>query len=407
MQRLLFVALSTVALAACSSELSAPSTPLAQSRKPFTPVQYEIVKLTTLGGSPNRGLGINEFGWVAGYVSQTDGHRRAARWRGTALEVLGTLGGPSSTVTWPGVNNVGTVVGISQTATPDPNHEYWSCEDGGFLPDSTGLICGAFIFERGRMRQLPTLGGNNAFATSVNDRNQAVGWAETPVHDPTCDPSVNQVLGFKAVQWSASLSGRIETRELAPLPGDSASAATTINDLGVSAGISGACDQAVGRFSARHSVIWRNGRPIRIPDFGGTSWNTPMKINLQGDVVGFANPPGADDAAGNFVAHAFYWPAGSSSMIDLKTLPGDALSEAFSINLRRQIVGVSFGGVSGSRGFLYQDGTMTSLNALFGVTNGDSYQSGQDINDRGQITGRVLDHASGKVVPFIATPIGR
>ena len=39
----------------------------------------------------------------------------------------------------------------------------------------------------GVMTGLPTLGGDNGFATGVNDRGQIVGWAEDNTHDPTCD----------------------------------------------------------------------------------------------------------------------------------------------------------------------------------------------------------------------------
>src|SRR6478672_11867436 len=222
------------------------------------------------------------------------------------------------------------------------------------------------------MRELPTLGGNHGFATGVNNRSQIVGWAETPVHDPTCTDK--QVLQFRAVLWEPKTgsTGKIKTRELPPLLGDSASAATAINDNGQAVGISGDCDQAVGRFSARHAVLWdRNGKPSEIPNLGGVTWHTPMDINGTGDVVGFSNPPGAGDPEGVIISHG-------------------------------QVVGISFGGASGARAFLWQNGVLVNLNDVADAAP-DVLLSAQDINDAGQITGRVRDAVTGEVLVFVAT----
>jgi hypothetical protein len=48
---------------------------------------------------------------------------------------------------------------------------------------------------------------------------------------------------------------------------------------------------------------------------------------------------------------------------------------------------------------------MTDLNDLFGPGNLDVFLSAQDINDAGQITGRVRDHVTGQVLTFVATPV--
>jgi probable HAF family extracellular repeat protein len=169
-------------------------------------------------------------------------------------------------------------------------------------------------------------------------------------------------------------------------------------------GISGDCDQAVGRFSARHAVFWdKNGKPVEIPNLGGTTWHTPMDINAQGDVVGFSNPPGPGDPEGEFLAQAFFWPNGTSSATRIGTLEDDAVSEAFAINAQRQVVGISFGGAAGARAFFWQDDVLTDLNDLVDIVP-DVLLSAQDINDAGQITGRVRDGVTGEVQMFIATP---
>ncbi|HZI75006.1 MAG TPA: hypothetical protein VFD73_13465, partial [Gemmatimonadales bacterium] len=263
----------------CSNE-SQVTAPHQQSAVTSATAQYQVVKLPSIpGGTQARGMAINRQGWVAGWSNQADGSRRAVLWKNGVLTDLNTLGGPSSTVPWPGLNDAGTVVGISQTGASDPLHEDWSCELGGFLPESTDLICRGFVWQDGVLRDLPPLGGNHSFGTGINNSGQVVGWAETAVHDPTCTDA--QVLQFRAALWDPKdgSNGKIKVRELRPLPGDSASAATAINDLGQAVGISGKCDQAVGRFSALHSVLWgKNRKPSEIPDLGGLTWHTPMDI---------------------------------------------------------------------------------------------------------------------------------
>jgi probable HAF family extracellular repeat protein len=365
-------------------------------------LSYQIAKLPSLGATMSRGMAINDRSWVAGWSNRPDGSRHASLWRNGGITDLLTLGGPSSTVAWPGLNDEGMVVGISHTAEIDPLNEDWSCEAGGFLPESTNLICRGFVWKDGEMQELPTLGGHHGFAAALNNRGQVVGWAETPVHDPTCTGV--QVLQFRAVVWEPK-KNKVKTRELLPFPGDSTSAATAINDRGEVVGISGDCDQAVGRFSARHAVLWgKNGKVTEIPNLGGVTWHTPLDINAAGDVVGFSNPAGAGDPEGEFISRAFLWTRGAAKALDLGTLPGDLYSEAFAINGRGQVVGVSFGGASGSRAFLWQDGVMTNLNDLVAPGSLDVLLSAQDINDDGQITGRVLDQATGETLAFVATP---
>lgn len=395
-------------LAGCSSETQVTQ-PVEMNAQLGELPQYAVTMYTTsLGGTLSRGMAINDGGLVAGWSNKADGTRHAALWEDGVITDLLTLGGPNSTVPWPGLNNDGMVVGISQTSLIDPLDEEWSCEAGGFVPGGlTNLICRGFVWENGVMRELPTLGGNHSFGAGVNNRGLVVGWAETPVHDPTCSPLTTQVLQFRAAIWDPKdgIGGKIKARELRPFGGDSTSAATAINDDGIAVGISGDCDQAVGRFSARHAVLWdKNGKPVEIPNLGGLTWHTPMDINAQGDVVGFSNPPG-ENPAGDFISHAFLWTYGSATALDLGTLPGDAFSEAFAINSQGQVVGVSFGGASGSRAFLYQDGVMMDFNTLVGPGNLDIFQSAQDINDAGQITGRVRDHVTGRTFMFVATPI--
>jgi probable HAF family extracellular repeat protein len=399
-------AILLAAVAGCSNEtqVTQPGQELAQLAEP----QYEVVKLPSLGGTLSRGMAINDQGVVAGWSNLPDGSRRAVLWPDhQTITNLGKLGGPSSAVPWLGLNDADVVVGISHTDEVDPLDEDWACELVGFLPQTTNLICRGFVWENGVLRELPTLGGHHSFGTGVNNHGLVVGWAETAVHDPTCDPTTTQELQFRAVMWDPKdgSNGKIKARELSPFPGDSTSAATAINNEGQAVGISGDCDQAVGRYSARHAVLWdKNGKVTEIPNLGGTSWHTPMDINAQGDVVGFSNPAEPGDEIGEFISRAFFWANGAATAEDLHTLGDDPVSEAFAINSRGQVVGISFGGSNGPRAFLWQGGALTNLNDLVDIAP-DMLLSAQDINDAGQITGRVRDHATGEVLAFVATPI--
>jgi probable HAF family extracellular repeat protein len=402
MRSMSYAVLAAVIACGCTNEpqITQPGAPLSRVG---ANAEYQVVKYPSLGGTLSRGMAINKQAWVAGWSNQADGTRRAVIWRGSAIASLGTLGGPHSTVPWPGLSDDRMVVGISHTAEIDSLDEDWACELGGFLPAVTNLVCRGFVWQNNVMRELPTLGGTHGFAAGVNNLGQVVGWAETPVHDSTC--VAPQVLQFRAVLWTPRKT-KVEKRELPPFPGESTSAATAINNQGQAVGISGTCDQAVGRFSALHAIRWEpNGTVTEIPNLGGVTWHTPMDINDNGDVVGFSNPPGPGDPLGDFISHAFLWVNGSTTAIDLGTLDDDLFSEAFAINSQGQIVGVSFGGSFGSRGFLYENGELKKLNDLLGAGNGDVFLSAQDINDKGQITGRVLDAATGHTLMFVATPI--
>ena len=366
--------------------------------------QYHVVALTSLGGGLAAGISDNNQNWVSGY-SLLSGNAavHAALWYAGSSSAtdLRTLGGANSAVEWPN-HTPGSVVGISQTATADPLGEQWSCSypaGGGFLP-YTGQECRGFVWANGAMTPLATLGGNNGFASGSNAIGQTVGWAETSTHDPTC--VLPQVLQFEAVMWDRSGTPHV----LPPLGNDPDSAATAINDRGDAVGISGICQNAVGNQSAAQMVLWRDGVPMRIPTLGGAAWNTPEMIDDAEDVVGFSDLPGDQNGA-HFNGHAFLWTAAAGTK-DLGVLPGDAVSFAYSINNRGQIVGQSCTpGCASSRAFIYQNGTMYDLNALLDPSSA-AYDLifANDINDEGQITGLAVNTGSGAIVAFRLTPRG-
>ena len=365
-----------------------------QSAQP-NPSNYFVFNLgTPLGGTASGASSINDLGWISGgalLAGNTTQH--AVLWVGSALD-LGTLGGPNSEVAWPNHNNHGAIVGIAETADLDPLGENWSCSD--FFPTVTGHICLGFVWENGVMSALPTLGGNNGYASGANNHGQVVGWAENTVHDPTCVPP--QVLQFEAVIWD-TIRGHLQ--QLPPYAGDVDGAATAINDNGQVVGISGTCDNAVGEFTAAHALLWQNGTPTNLGSLGGVAWNTPAAINNKGEIVGFSDLPGDEDGTPNF--HAFLWTK-STGMQDLGTLAGDVMSIAYGINEEGQIVGQSINADGSSRAFLWQNGVMTDLNTLIPTGSSLSLLYANDINDHGEIVGQAYDSGTGADPAFLAVP---
>jgi probable HAF family extracellular repeat protein len=358
--------------------------------------QYTITDLPSLGGTNSRANSINDRTWLAGYSNLPgDQTRHAALWRKNVVTDLGTLGGPNSSVTWSVKANSGIIAGISQTATPDPLGEAWS--SAAFYPGAsgTGYINLGFAWEKGLMRALPTLGGNNGFATGANSRGQIVGWAENSVHDSTCVPP--QQLQFRPVVYGPKPS---QIAEL-PLPaGDTSGAATAINEQAQVVGISGICDQAVGRHTAKHALLWDNGKIVDLGNLGAPWWNTPTNINQRGDVVGFAGDPAFPEGD---ILHAFIWTT-KAGIKPLGALPGHVHSEAYGINEKRQVVGVSCdANFVDCRAFIWQNGVMTDLNALKPATYTARLEQAKDINEAGEIAGRSIDTA-GVRRAFLAVP---
>jgi len=358
--------------------------------------KYRVVELGELGGTAGSANGINNRGWVTGADNLAgDATSVATLWVHGSTTPLGTIeGGPNSAVAWPVKNNNGVIVGISELPDADPLGENFSCWPFFAAGVPTGRICEGFRWQDGIMSALPPFaGGYSSYATGVNNRGQVVGWAENGVHDPTCDPSF-QILQFRAAIWQPN--GQMQ--ELPPLPGDSTSAATAINDRGQVVGISGDCGIAVGSVSAKHAVLWERGIPIDLGNIGGDAWNTPTAINNQGTIVGFANT--APGVARTF--EAFIWTK-AGGMKSLGKIPGDLRSEALGINERGQIVGLSRGGPFLFRAVLWQNNKLIDMNSLT-VTGSPFLLLAGDIDQEGHIVGEAFHPDTLDAPAYVATP---
>src|SRR5215813_2434341 len=367
-------------------------------------VQYQVSNLPDVGGTSSGGNSINDQSWVAGYSRFPDRNRHAALWRSSLLTDLGTLGGLNSSVTWNVKNTAGILVGISQTLTPEPV-ENWSSMNFYSTPNNVGWINLGFVWENNQMRALPNFpGGNNGFATGANNLRQVVGWAENGVHDPTCccqDDPRHQVFQFLPAMWTLGPPDQIQ--DLPLITGDSSGAATAINDNGQIVGISGICDQAEGRHTAKHAVIWENGGVTDIGNLGAEWWNTPTAINQHGDVVGFAGDPANVDGP----LTAFIWTEdnGIKALKPLRgRVPEHVDSEAYGINEARQVVGVSCDADGNCHAVIWDHGVYpTDLNDLKGTYSG-FLASAKDINNKGEITGRAVA-TTGALIAYLAVPL--
>jgi probable HAF family extracellular repeat protein len=355
--------------------------PPSDGRSHGSGAQYYPLLLDSLGGTVSFAINVNSSGQISG-TSLLSGNavEHAQIWINPPRTIdLGTLGGPNSAIIQYNHGAPGQFVGWSETSATDPYDENYC----GF---GTSHICRGFSWQRGKMRSLPTLGGNNDQTNDVNKSGQISGDSETSTQDPSCNPP--QVFDFLAVIWQPN--GRITT--LPPYSGDTVSYAYTLNQSGQDVvGNSGSCAAPTA-----HAVLWRNGSPINLGSLGGTS-SAALDINNRGQIIGNS------DLYGNTETHTFLWQNGKMS--DLGTLPGDVDSFAGGINDEGQVVGESCSASGSCRGYLWQNGTIYDLNTLVPPSKDLFLPFGSNINDSGEITAATVN-TSGVEQAVVLLPRG-
>lgn len=356
--------------------------------------------LTDLGpiGPAGQVLNIARTGLVAGAVQQPDNTDHAALFFGRQRLDISTpgIGGKNSLAY--GVNIFGQAVGGAETAQPDPG----AVDFCGFKTlglSSSGAVCAAFIWELGMMKKLPTLGGNNGSSTQINTWGVVSGEVENTAPDPGCP----QRFQFRPVKWQGS-----KIVQLATHPGDPDGVAYAINDAGQVVGSTGTCAPYNPNFQLAmvplHPMLWEaDGTPRYLGTLGGTGSN-PNSANLAININNKGHAVGTSALAGDETGHAFLWTK-ERGMQDLGTLAGDFASGAIAINDSEQISGISIG-PDGPRAFVWQNGSMSDLNALVRPTP-LHLLLGAGINASGQIAGIAVDTRNGEVHGYVATPQGR
>jgi probable HAF family extracellular repeat protein len=235
---------------------------------------------------------------------------RAFRWEGKKLHDLGTLGGADACAVW--INNRGQITGASFTnsiANADtgiPTMDPFLWDDGkmidvgtlggtvgmGFIVNNRGQLigisslaeapgacitgpssgtpgCHAILWQRGKLTDLGTLGGDFSIANWINYEGEIVGVASTT--------------GEATVHGTVWKNGVIT--DLGTLPGDCGSQAFAINTSGQIVGQSLPCDTSRPR-----AVVWETDGTIHdlnalVKQGSGLELTDPKIINDAGAIV--------------------------------------------------------------------------------------------------------------------------
>jgi probable HAF family extracellular repeat protein len=270
-----------------------------------------VVNLGTLaGGYESFAFTINDRGDVAGFASNGIAdpfsmfgwptQTRAFVWRHGVMRDIGTLGGPDSAPEW--LNARGQLVGESYTSST-PNA-------------ATGIpTMHPFLWTRGRMQDLGTLGGTRATAARVNNRGQAVGnsnLAGDRVHHPYL--------------WDRNRG----LQDLGTLGGDSGFA-NWVDDQGDVVGVADLPGSQVS-----HGFLWTHGKMRDLPPAGAAPCSSATAINDSGVLVGDTN-----DCHDNSIA-AMVWRHGHAADLNTLIAPTSThLTKALYLSERGEIVGES------------------------------------------------------------------
>ena len=155
--------------------------------------RYTVTSLGTLGGNNSFAQGINNRGEVVGVAETPDTDPNcdcpiihAFLWNKGILHDLGTLGGRNSGAGMAGINPEGQVVGFAETETVDSNNPPF-------------LESRAFLWQKGVMTDLGTLGGNDSTANAIDSQHRVVGDALTGEPDPFFGQQFHPYLWEKGV----------------------------------------------------------------------------------------------------------------------------------------------------------------------------------------------------------------
>jgi probable HAF family extracellular repeat protein len=285
-----------------------PMTGLPQIRADFR-YKGQVINLGTFGGTNSLANDVNSLGQVVGFAQNTDPDPWASLfflpptsyhgflWQNGVLTDLGTLGGPDSIAGV--INEIGQIVGFSFTNS---------------TPNSTTSIptLDPFLWDRGRMIDLGTLGGTLGFGNQLNNRGQVVGSSDLAGD-----------LASHAFIWEGGVLTDIGTL------GGQNSAANVINDAGQ---VLGTGDLADG---THHAFVWEKGTMTDLGTVGGDPCSNGGHINARGQAIGTST-----NCHGT-ILHIFLWENGSLNDLSSQVLPGSgfAFVEPVAINDVGEIVG--------------------------------------------------------------------
>ena len=304
--------------------------------------------LTDLGTLPGvtsgQPLWINEQGVVVGVsengridplngVPEID----AVVWKDGHVTDLGTLGGYASAAQ--AINNRGEVTGLAFNPIPDPYQQYMGPAPNLWANGSTQMH--AFLWRDGAMRDLGTLGGPDSVGEFVNERGQVAGVSYTSFTPnlntgiPTQDPflwdkgtmiDLGTLGGTGGWPWGLNNKGQVTgqsnladdvnfhaflweggvMKDLGTLGGNKSSS-RWINEAGE---IVGRAD--IPGSQTRHGFLWRKGVMTDLGVVDNDPCSTAYSINSSSQIIGISAVCGQ-------TGHGFLWENGGP-IVDLQTL---------------------------------------------------------------------------------------
>ena len=233
--------------------------------------RYVVQDLGTLGGPYSFSYNLNDEGVVSGgsATATQNGDPSQAIVNAPQTAFLWDRGRLLNLGTLGGPDSAGAAASPSKLAAVDSETANLSRQGEDVCAFGTKLQCLAAIWKSGRLSALQLLpGGNNSYALDMNDRGQVVGFSDTDVYDLDCAAAKTAGFQFQAVIWEPN--GR--PRQLPPLDGDTVAYAFGINDRGQVVGNSGVCANTTPPPypSSPHAVLWdRDGTPHDLGTLGG------------------------------------------------------------------------------------------------------------------------------------------
>jgi uncharacterized membrane protein len=313
------------------------------------------------------GLDINEAGDIVGFAIGLCYNDRAFIWKAgsPSIQFLPMPAGTSSSRAH-GINDKGQIVGV----WTHPTHP----GSGGFMIDN-----GVFI----GMGTLP--GGNWSEAYDVNDDGVAVGFWGNTIVGP----------GLLAMSWQDGAMS-----DLSPLLAEPSSVAYAINDAGW---ITGFVSPVNYNFDGR-AFIWDGTQLTVLPPAPGAYTSFGRAINGLGQVAGWGNADCDPPQKSCLIRRGFFW--NGNEMIALGSLPGYPNVRPYGLNDAGQIVGFMDKALGGYSAFLWETGTLYTLDEITPGFDGVNIGArlAYAINSSGQIAGDVVSAAGGCALRLTPKP---
>lgn len=295
--------------------------------------------------------------------------------------------------------------------------------------NATGQVTGAsgssssptayvFVYSKGTMTSLGTLGGNTGIGNGINSSGQAAGYSTKAsgtyrafISNGTSLTDIGDLGGGSAVAYAINDAGQVVGSAVtadgsnhpflysngqmidlgtlgSPKGGAWWNSAEGINNHGVVTGYGYTADSGLSGFT------WSNGKMTAVGSLGG-NWTEAYAINNKGQVTGISANKNGDN-------HAFITDA-SGHLRDLGAFGKFGTSWGFAINDSGVVVGQATTTSAGYIAFVYSGGKMKNLNNLISTRAGWTMYEARGINNAGQIACSGM-RSDGAQHAFLLTP---